>query len=68
LDPNPDVEYLRARGYWDTLEQVETSGLWSPVNAKEPEMMRLQWRGGMAPLPDEAQCAVLGQGFDSLLR
>jgi carboxylesterase type B len=68
LDPNPDVEYLRARGYWDTLEQVETSGLWKPLDAKEPEMMRLQWRGGMAPLPDEKQCAVLGQGFDALLK
>jgi hypothetical protein len=30
--------------------------------------MRLQWRGGMAPLPDGKQCAVLGQGFDALLK
>jgi hypothetical protein len=48
------------------LEQVETSGQWKPLDAKEPEMMRLQWRGGMAPLPDGKQCAVLGQGFDAL--
>lgn len=68
LDPNPDVGYLRARGYWDTLAQIAFAGPWQPVDAKKPEMMQLQWQGVMAPLPDETQCAVLGQPFDALLK
>lgn len=68
LDPNPKMEYLRARGYWDTLEQIAFSGPWQPLDAKKPEMMQLQWQGLMRPLPDPTQCAVLGQPFDYLLQ
>lgn len=67
LDPNPKMDYLRARGYWDTLEQIAFSGPWQPLDAKKPEMMQLQWQGLMRPLPDATQCAVLGQPFDYLL-
>ncbi|KAK5107289.1 hypothetical protein LTR62_001418 [Meristemomyces frigidus] len=67
LDPNPAQEYLMARGYWDTLQQTAFAGPWDPVNARQPEMMELQWNGVMRPLPDAVQCAVLGQGLDSLL-
>jgi len=68
LDPNPSVDYLRARGYWSSLAAIEASGSWQPLNATNPEMMLLQPESFMAPLPDEAQCAVLGQPFDALLR
>jgi len=67
LDPNPKMGYLKARGYWDTLEQIAFSGPWQPLNAKKPEMMQLQWQGLMRPLPDPVQCAVLDQPFDYLL-
>ena len=26
LDPNPDMAYLKVRGYWDTIEQIGKSG------------------------------------------
>lgn len=68
LDPNPNVDYLRARGYWDSLAAVEASGPWQPVDATKPELMLLQPQSSMAPFPDEVQCAVLGQPFDALLK
>lgn len=68
LDPNPDVEYLRARGYWDSLAMIEASGPWRPLDAEKPEMMLLQAQSTMVPLPDKEQCAVLRQPFDALLR
>jgi carboxylesterase type B len=68
LDPNPNVEYLRARGYWYTLAAIGISGPWQSVDATKPELMLLQPQSTMAPFPDEAQCAVLGQPFDALLK
>jgi carboxylesterase type B len=67
LDPNPHVDYLRARGYWDTLAAIGTSGPWQALDATKPELMLLQPQSSMTQFPDEAQCAVLGQPFDSLL-
>jgi carboxylesterase type B len=68
LDPNPSVDYLRARGYWYTLAAIGISGPWQSVDATKPELMLLQPQSTMAPFPDEAQCAVLGQPFDALLK
>ncbi|KAK3670672.1 hypothetical protein LTR78_009507 [Recurvomyces mirabilis] len=67
LDPNPNPAFLTARGYWDTLRQTTIAGPWNAVNAKQPEMMELQWNGAMRPFPDAAQCSVLGQPLDALL-
>ncbi|KAK5133863.1 hypothetical protein LTR08_007194 [Meristemomyces frigidus] len=67
LNPNPDVEYLQVRGYWDTLSQIAVSGPWEAVNASAPAMMELQWNSVMVPFPDARQCAVLGQPLDALL-
>jgi len=66
LNPNPDMGYLEARGYWSTIDQINFSGPWEKVVADEPMMMGLQWNGGMIPFADDAQCAVLGYPLDFL--
>ncbi|KAH8816012.1 Alpha/Beta hydrolase protein [Xylogone sp. PMI_703] len=66
LNPNPDLEYLKVRGYWNTINQIKVSGKWDPVNWKHPKMMELQWNSFMAPFRDEQQCAVLGYPLDLL--
>lgn len=60
LDPNPDIEYLKARGYWNTINQIETSGPWEKVDAAQPRMMELQWNSVMMPFRDVEQCTALG--------
>jgi hypothetical protein len=60
LDPNPSLEYLKVRGYWNTINQIAVSGKWTPVDSKRPMMMELQWNGLMVPFKDEEQCTVLG--------
>ncbi|KAK3645529.1 hypothetical protein LTR56_002970 [Elasticomyces elasticus] len=67
LDPNPNVDFLKARGYWSTINQVGVSGTWEQVDVKEPKMLELQWNSAMKPFPDSEQCAILGQPLDYLL-
>jgi carboxylesterase type B len=67
-DPNPDPEYLKVRGYWDTLNQIQVSGQWLSVDAEQPEMLELQWNSVMKPFPDAPQCSLLGQPLDLLLQ
>jgi len=67
-DPNPPEAYLRARGYWSTIGQIEESGPWEKVVASEPRMMELQWNSVMMPFRDVEQCAVLGFPLDYLTR
>ncbi|KAK1040329.1 hypothetical protein LTS16_010544 [Friedmanniomyces endolithicus] len=67
MDPNPDVGFLRARGYWSTIGQITVSGAWETVNVTRPEQMELQWNSAMRPLPDAVQCGILGQPLDYLL-
>ncbi|KAI5244086.1 alpha/beta-hydrolase [Aureobasidium subglaciale] len=66
LDPNPNMEYLKVRGYWNTINQIEQSGLWEKVDAAQPKMMELQWNSVIMPFRDVDQCAVLGFPLDYL--
>ncbi|THY59427.1 alpha/beta-hydrolase [Aureobasidium pullulans] len=68
LDPNPDMAYLKVRGYWNTIEQIEKSGAWEKVDVEQPMMMELQWNSVMMPFRDIEQCAVLGYPLDFLTR
>ena len=67
LNPNPDAGYLKARGYWSTIGQIAESGPWEAVTVNDPKQLVLQWNSVMMPLPDQEQCAVLGQPLDYLL-
>ncbi|KAF3911477.1 Acetylcholinesterase [Dactylellina cionopaga] len=59
-DPNPKKDYLKARNYWSTLNQVEKTGKWEQTNAREPTLHVLQWDGKQASFPEGPQCAALG--------
>ncbi|KAL9069210.1 MAG: hypothetical protein Q9157_006241 [Trypethelium eluteriae] len=63
-DPNLDVEWLEARGYWSSIEQVGVSGSWPKVEVGSPQLMELQWNSFVRGFRDEEQCAVLGLGLD----
>ncbi|KAF3931135.1 Neuroligin-2 [Dactylellina cionopaga] len=63
-DPNPKTGYLKARGYWGTLNQITKAGKWEKVNTRGPKMMRLQWNGGSVDLSEKVQCEALGFPLD----
>ncbi|KAF3935004.1 Acetylcholinesterase [Dactylellina cionopaga] len=65
-DPNPKQEYLFARGYWNTLEQVGSTGKWESLKADKPKMRRLQWNGYQTDLSEREQCEALGMPLDYL--
>lgn len=60
-NPNPDMGYLQARGYWNTIGQIQASGEWTPVNAQKPQFLNMMWNSYMMDFVDEEQCKVLGQ-------
>lgn len=35
-DPNPDINYLQARGYNDTIRSINATGSWKAVNSTTP--------------------------------
>ncbi|KAK6330470.1 hypothetical protein TWF696_003361 [Orbilia brochopaga] len=63
-DPNPKPGYLKARGYWGTLNQIAAAGKWERVNTRHPSMMGLQWNGGMLGFDEGPQCDALGLPLD----
>ncbi|KAI9709541.1 MAG: hypothetical protein M1820_003301 [Bogoriella megaspora] len=62
-DPNLDVEWLAARGYWSSVAQVGVSGSWPKVEVGSPQLLELQWNSFVRDFRDEEQCDVLGLGF-----
>lgn len=58
-DPNPDLEYLRVRGYTDALAAVQDSGRWEPISSQKGPTKTLDWRAKTAEFPDLEQCAWL---------
>jgi carboxylesterase type B len=63
-DPNLDVNWLAARGYWESILQSEVAGQWPKVEASNPKMMELQWNSFVRGFRDEQQCEVLGLGLE----
>jgi hypothetical protein len=66
-DPNPDMGYLQARGYWSTINQIQTSGPWTSVDAEQgaqPMLLEMMWNSYMRPFAEEEQCAILNQPLD----
>jgi len=63
-DPNPSEKYLEARGYWGTLGQVRSVGKWKAASARDPNLMLLEWDGGVTGLGEREQCDALGIGLD----
>jgi carboxylesterase type B len=59
FDPNPDVEFLKARGYWDTIGLLQVAGKWSQVDTENPQLMQLQYDPFVRSFVDDMQCCVI---------
>ncbi|KAL9083789.1 MAG: hypothetical protein Q9159_005577 [Coniocarpon cinnabarinum] len=59
-DPNPDAEYLRARGHLDTLKAVEQADTWPAVNSNNPMKRLLSTSSVDVPFNELDQCKDLG--------
>ncbi|KAI8958790.1 cholinesterase [Daldinia sp. FL1419] len=65
FDPNPDVEFLKARGFQSTLEEIGRSGRWQPSTSEgEPTRRILQWPSSQGPFTEAAQCEYVGLAWD----
>ncbi|KAI1433389.1 cholinesterase [Xylaria sp. CBS 124048] len=63
-DPNPDLAYLRARGYSNTTEEIERSGVWQAATKDHITMRILQWPSFQSPFSDLEQCEDIGVPLD----
>lgn len=63
-NPNPDPGLLKARGYLNTLNELETAGPWLPVNKDSLQLRELEWPSKSIPFRDEEQCKLLGWPLD----
>ncbi|KAI1417669.1 alpha/beta-hydrolase [Hypoxylon sp. FL1857] len=69
FDPNPDTDFLEARGYKSTLEEIKRAGKWQPSTTGGDMTMRtLQWPSFQGPFIETKQCEALGLGLDYYLR
>ncbi|KAF2102307.1 alpha/beta-hydrolase [Rhizodiscina lignyota] len=63
-NPNPDWRYLQARGYTNTMKEIERVGKWDPVTKSDQILRRLQWPSEHAKFGEEQQCDALGLPLD----
>ncbi|KAK0099674.1 hypothetical protein ONS95_013433 [Cadophora gregata] len=63
-DPNPDMGYLKARGYWGTVAQLKVVGGWDEVKGSKPTARWLHWNGKQVPFDEKEQCDALGLPLD----
>jgi carboxylesterase type B len=57
--PNPDLEYLKVRGYETTLEGVQQAGTWEKVASEEGPIMFLDYPAKSGAFVDVEQCSWL---------
>ncbi|PVH69943.1 cholinesterase [Cadophora sp. DSE1049] len=63
-DPNPEMSYLKARGYWGSIAQLKVAGRWDQVKTSKPAARWLQWNGKQVPFDEKEQCDALGLPLD----
>ena len=63
-NPNPDINYLVARGYNNTINEIHMAGVWEPLNTSSPSYRQLQWPSIQMPLQERSQCQALGFPLD----
>jgi carboxylesterase type B len=66
FNPNPDMEFLRARGYENTIAELHAAGEWKPVEKDKPTYRRLQWPSVQESCVELAQCENLGFSLNFL--
>lgn len=57
FDPNPDPEYLKARGYSNTTQVIEQEGEWSPATKGNLTLRALAWPPYQDKFRESDQCA-----------
>ncbi|KAK7969179.1 cholinesterase-like protein [Apiospora saccharicola] len=62
-DPNADLAFLRARGYENTIRQIQIAGPWVPATKDAMTMRTLQWPSFQGPFVELQQCESLGLGL-----
>jgi hypothetical protein len=59
LQPNPDRDYLKARGYTDVLKAVKVNGNWNPVKGESGPIRLIDAIPAASAFVDVPQCAFL---------
>ncbi|KAH8102123.1 carboxylesterase from carbohydrate esterase [Cristinia sonorae] len=66
FDPNPDLRFLRAKGFADTAEQFVSQPKWDPVTKEtlgRKPVRQLEWPSFMTTLRETEQCNFLSFPF-----
>ena len=64
FDPNPDKAFLQARGYVNTLAEMQKVGEWMPVSKDNLMLRQLEWPSKSIAFRDIEQCKLLGWPID----
>ncbi|CAG8982044.1 hypothetical protein HYALB_00013835 [Hymenoscyphus albidus] len=59
-NPNPEREFLEARGFVNTLRELDGAGSWEPFKNEGLGVRRLEWPSQQVGLTDVEQCRALG--------
>ncbi|KAJ5179392.1 hypothetical protein N7492_002602 [Penicillium capsulatum] len=62
-NPNPELGFLKARGYWNTTRQMEMAEPWVPFQQNDYRLRLLQWPSKMMTLNELDQCRVLNMSL-----
>lgn len=65
--PNPNEDYLQARGYSDTLSAVRETGTWDPVTSDEGPAKQLDYPAETISFLEVPQCAFLNYSLSYYL-
>jgi hypothetical protein len=67
-NPNPDHDFLKTRGYSDTLSQLEhADGVWKAITSTTGPIQRLDWPSKQGTFTETSQCEALGIPLDFYL-
>ena len=58
-NPNPDHGFLVARGYVNTIKELETAGVWVPATREQMTMRVLEWPSYQGPFRELPQCEAI---------
>ncbi|CZR56820.1 uncharacterized protein PAC_06709 [Phialocephala subalpina] len=61
---NPDPAFLKARGFTNTMRELEVAGRWKTLSADSLTQRELQWPSFEIEFVDVPQCAALGYPTD----
>ena len=65
FDPNPQLAYLEARGYTNTIDQLKKAGPWNPLSKADSRTLRvLDVPAKLQSFSEEAQCNFTNLPFD----